>query len=352
MGMKMVIELPPEPLDESAGAAGSSSVTDLVLKPGTVWHTFGYPEPEIFGFMYVHPDRLVSVGIFVPSWMNDPSRTAYRYLQHYIQHPALWKYLKNGTLRSWGAKSLEESGRLGEPYLSGNGYARIGEGSGSTNMLTGSGVDERTVVVAVPVQNVRQSVLTVRDALFIAYPLMLGGLAVLAWRVVGWTLRPVEALRAGAEEISASRSGRLPVPEGDDEVHRLALLDVVPLLPARWAQAGLPADNAELARRPWVGTAPHCGLRASLELFFRETGAEPRLAAVADTEGAVRGMVASGLGAGLVREDQARDAQRLGEAVVWNQWKATTWLCWVAAPAERQSLAVRTVRDIVLEVWA
>lgn len=142
MGMKMVIELPPEPLDESAGAAGSSSVTDLVLKPGTVWHTFGYPEPEIFGFLYVHPDRLVSVGIFVPSWMNDPSRTAYRYLQHYIQHPALWKYLKNGTLRSWGAKSLEESGRLGEPYLSGNGYARIGEGSGSTNMLTGSGVDE------------------------------------------------------------------------------------------------------------------------------------------------------------------------------------------------------------------
>jgi len=90
----------------------------------------------------VHPERLVSVGIFVPSWMSDPSRTAYRYLQHYIQHPALWKYLKDGTLRSWGAKSLEESGKHGEPYLTGDGYARIGEGSGSTNMLTGSGVDE------------------------------------------------------------------------------------------------------------------------------------------------------------------------------------------------------------------
>jgi electron-transferring-flavoprotein dehydrogenase len=37
---------------------------------------------------------------------------------------------------------LEESGRHGEPYLCGDGYARIGEGSGSTNMLTGSGVDE------------------------------------------------------------------------------------------------------------------------------------------------------------------------------------------------------------------
>jgi electron-transferring-flavoprotein dehydrogenase len=126
LGMKFVIELP----------------EGTPLEPGTVWHSFGYPEPEIFGFLYVHPERLVSVGIFVPSWMHDPSRTAYRYLQHYIQHPALWKVLKDGTLRSWGAKSLEESGRHGEPFLSGDGFARIGEGSGSTNMLTGSGVDE------------------------------------------------------------------------------------------------------------------------------------------------------------------------------------------------------------------
>ncbi|MGC1461625.1 MAG: hypothetical protein WA802_05450 [Terracidiphilus sp.] len=129
LGMKFVIELPEDPTAEP-------------LIPGTVWHTFGYPEPGIFGFLYVHPDRLVSVGIFVPSWLSDPSRTAYRYLQHYIQHPALWKVLKDGTLRSWGAKSLEESGRRGEPVLTGDGYARIGEGSGSTNMLTGSGVDE------------------------------------------------------------------------------------------------------------------------------------------------------------------------------------------------------------------
>ena len=126
LGMKMVIELP----------------EDSALEPGTVWHTFGFPEPEIFGFLYVHPERLVSVGIFVPSWMGDPQRTAYRYLQHYIQHPLLWKHLKDGTLRSWGAKSLEESGKHGEPFLTGDGFARIGEGSGSTNMLTGSGVDE------------------------------------------------------------------------------------------------------------------------------------------------------------------------------------------------------------------
>ncbi len=126
LGMKMVIELR----------------EDNGLEPGTVLHTIGFPEPEIFGFLYVHPERLASVGIFVPSWFRSPVRTAYRYLQHFMLHPYLWRYLEGGSLKSWGAKSLQESGRHGEPYLAGNGYARIGEGSGSTNVLAGSGVDE------------------------------------------------------------------------------------------------------------------------------------------------------------------------------------------------------------------
>ena len=50
LGMKFVIELRPE----------------IDLEPGTVFHTFGFPEPEIFGFFYVHPGGVASVGIFVP----------------------------------------------------------------------------------------------------------------------------------------------------------------------------------------------------------------------------------------------------------------------------------------------
>lgn len=126
VGMKFVVDLP----------------ENTPLKPGMVLHTLGYPEPEIFGFLYVHPDRVASLGIFVPSWFDSPARTTYRYLQHWMLHPYLWRYLQGGKLRSWGAKTLGESGRRGEPHLAGDGFARIGEGSGSTNVLTGSGVDE------------------------------------------------------------------------------------------------------------------------------------------------------------------------------------------------------------------
>jgi electron-transferring-flavoprotein dehydrogenase len=127
-------------------AVGMKFVVDLPegtpLEAGTVLHTLGFPEPEIFGFLYVHPDRVASVGVFVPSWFESPVRTTYRYLQHYVQHPYLWRWLKDAKLRSWGAKSILESGRRGEPVLAGDGFARIGEGSGSTNVLTSSGVDE------------------------------------------------------------------------------------------------------------------------------------------------------------------------------------------------------------------
>ena len=126
IGMKFVVDLPP----------------DTSLKPGTVLHTFGYPEPEIFGFLYVHPGNVASLGIFVPSWFDSPVRTAYYWLQQWMLHPCLWRLLKGGKLRSWGAKTLGESGRRGQPFWVGEGYARIGEGSGSTNVLTGSGVDE------------------------------------------------------------------------------------------------------------------------------------------------------------------------------------------------------------------
>ncbi|HEY6004072.1 MAG TPA: 4Fe-4S ferredoxin [Anaeromyxobacter sp.] len=126
VGMKLVVDLP----------------EDTPLEPGTVLHTLGFPEPEIFGFLYVHPDRVASVGVFVPSWFESPARTTYRYLQHYVQHPYLWRFLKEARLRSWGAKSILESGQRAEPILAGDGFARIGEASGSTNVLASSGVDE------------------------------------------------------------------------------------------------------------------------------------------------------------------------------------------------------------------
>src|SRR2546423_9661357 len=110
-----------------------------------------------------------------------------------------------------------------------------------------------TVLVAAPDQDTLRSLKAVAHGLLVAYPLLLLALTTLAWWVVGWTLRPVEALRQGAEEISAAQVGRLPVPDGDDELHRLAvtlnrMLDR--LEAARMRQRAFIADAAHELRSP------------------------------------------------------------------------------------------------------
>jgi signal transduction histidine kinase len=110
-----------------------------------------------------------------------------------------------------------------------------------------------TVLVGAPERDTRQSLTTVAHALLVAYPLLLVTLTALAWWVVGRTLRPVEQLRQGAEEISAAQVGRLPVPDGEDELHRLALtlnrmLDRLDA--ARSRQRAFVADAAHELRSP------------------------------------------------------------------------------------------------------
>jgi signal transduction histidine kinase len=122
---------------------------------------------------------------------------------------------------------------------------------------------DRTVLVGAPDIDVESSVRTVRGVLLVAYPLLVATLAFLAWHVVGWALAPVEALRRGAEEVSAAQGGRLPVPEGDDEVHRLGVtlnrmlgrLDA-----ARQRQRSFVADAAHELR------SPIASLRTQLEV--------------------------------------------------------------------------------------
>ena len=147
VGMKAVVQLP----------------ENCKLEPGTIIHTLGFPEPEIFGFFYVHPNRTASMGIFVAPWQDTPVRTTYRYLQHWMQHPYIWRHIEGGTLVSWGAKSIQESGIEGEPFLCGDGFARIGEGSGTTDCLANAGVDEAWASGAMLARNVLKLLAEGRD---------------------------------------------------------------------------------------------------------------------------------------------------------------------------------------------
>jgi signal transduction histidine kinase len=116
--------------------------------------------------------------------------------------------------------------------------------------------DLRTVVVARSMGDVARGLGLLRVYLLVVIPLLLLGSAVVAWRAIGATLRPVEQLRRGAEEITGSGprwATRLPVPPGHDEIYRLAvtlngMLDRLEAVRAR--QREFVADAAHELRSP------------------------------------------------------------------------------------------------------
>jgi signal transduction histidine kinase len=128
-----------------------------------------------------------------------------------------------------------------------------------------------TVLVAKPMADLRHSLERMRMGVMIAFPLLVVAMAVIAWRMIGATLRPVEALRAGAAEITAAgRPAKLPVPESEDEIHRLAvtLNDMLDRLDAaRAKQRAFVADAAHELRSPLANmrtqleVAQHLGSR-------------------------------------------------------------------------------------------
>ncbi|MEU1965857.1 HAMP domain-containing sensor histidine kinase [Micromonospora sediminicola] len=154
--------------------------------------------------------------------------------------------------------------------------------SGPVRVVTvpaGTPQEPRTVLVAKSLSDVRHSLHVVRNLLLVGFPLLVAGLAVVAWRVVGATLRPVEELRSGAAEITG-RAGaeRLPVPAGQDEIHRLAvtLNDMLDRLAAsRDRQRAFVADAAHELRSPLTN------MRTELEVA-RRLGGDTDWPAVAD----------------------------------------------------------------------
>jgi signal transduction histidine kinase len=112
----------------------------------------------------------------------------------------------------------------------------------------------RSIIVAVPVNDVEQSQRVLRVTLLFAYIPLVIVMALISWRVIGSALRPVETLRSGAARISGSdQDERLAVPETADEIRALALTlnDMLDRLAAsRGRQRAFVADAAHELRSP------------------------------------------------------------------------------------------------------
>ncbi|MBA3524689.1 MAG: HAMP domain-containing protein, partial [Geodermatophilaceae bacterium] len=157
-------------------------------------------------------------------------------------------------------------GRLG--YLSGYRFG-VSEVVRVVTVLAGPAGDRQTVVVAVPAGEIEESVRVVAGGLLVGYAILLTAAVALAWRLVSATLRPVTALREGAEEITGTGSrATLPVPAVRDEIHELAVTlngMLARLDAARGRQRAFVADAAHELRSPLTSLRTQLEVAAAVE---------------------------------------------------------------------------------------
>jgi len=164
------------------------------------------------------------------------------------------------------------------------------------------------------------------------------------------SLRAIAAVRKGELDCACVLHEH-PEIEGL-ELRRLQAVEIVPVVPQRFiVGGGMPPDIGSLATLPWISTPPDCGLRVHQERLFSQAGANLEVGIQADSEIAVRSMIAAGMGAGMLRRDQAAMLEEAGQARVWPGWVAPTWFCWISSPAALEVPAVAAVRDAVAQTW-
>ncbi len=137
-----------------------------------------------------------------------------------------------------------------------------------------------TLVLGASLDEVVEGVDVLATSLIAGVPVIAAILAAMVWILVGRTLASVEAIRAEVADIEASElSRRVPVPEVDDEIGRLAV--TMNEMLGRLERA---ADR----QRRFVADASHelrtplARIRTTAEVGLAETGSEHLRAAVED----------------------------------------------------------------------
>ena len=128
----------------SLGCKEIWSVPEGTMKPGTVYHAMGYPamQCKVFGggFIYGLNDNKIAVGLALGLDYADPTLDLHKTFQMWKTHPFVAKFLKNGKMLEYGAKTMPEGGWYSLPKLYTDNVMIVGDSAGFLIMPSLKGI--------------------------------------------------------------------------------------------------------------------------------------------------------------------------------------------------------------------
>ena len=127
--------------------------------------------------------------------------------------------------------------------------------------------------------------------------------------------------------------------------------NVVVVGPARWKERLEASEWRDLAEFPWVWISNYCALCDLATKIFRQMDLRPSKAVIADNEGIVKTLVASGVGLTLMREDEAMNAEREGKLAIWRKETLDMELCFASLRARQEDPIVQAILNTLFIIW-
>lgn len=125
-------------------ALGVKEVWEIKRPLDSVIHSMGWPLPsDAFGGAWLYPmgDGLASLGLVVGLDYPQSTLDVHVLLQRLKMHPLFHRYLEDGEMVEWGAKTIPEGGFHSVPErLHGDGLLIAGDAAGLVNVATLKGI--------------------------------------------------------------------------------------------------------------------------------------------------------------------------------------------------------------------
>ena len=132
----------------------------------------------------------------------------------------------------------------------------------------------------------------------------------------------------------------------------LAQLQLRVVGPAKMKAELAAASKEELADLPWIGTPDDCPYSKIMDVFFHRQGLIPKIEVFADQQSAITSMVTAGVGLNFMLEEEAIEAEKQGQIVIWQGGSFPIELSFVYRTQDMYSSQVQAVVEVIHTIWS